>query len=88
MLLTSARTTDGWLVDGMGAHSDVKFLDRMGRLVNVCFKGHGRGTTTTAPTTQPKVIDVDASPPVLQQIFAGACFFQKMKRSLHCPIGS
>jgi len=70
VLLTSAPTIDGWLVDGsMAARSDVKFLDRLGKLVNVRFMGYdGRGTTTALRIPE-EVIDVEASPPVLQLIY-------------------
>ena len=40
MLLTSAPT-NGWLVDNnMKTRSDVKFVDRLSRVVNVRFKGY------------------------------------------------
>lgn len=73
--LTSAPTADGWLVDAnMKPRSDVKFLARGGMVVNVRFEGHEfRDPTANPPTTASTardVIDVDASPPVLQQIFA------------------
>jgi hypothetical protein len=66
-LLTSAPTVDAWLVDGnMRGRDNVFFCDRHGEQVNVLFKGYEpRGTATAT-----EVIDVDASPPLLQQIFA------------------
>jgi len=64
-LLTSAPTVDAWLVDSsVRARSDVLFRKPQGAPVNVQWKGH------RAPTAPAEVIDVDASPPVLQQIFA------------------
>ncbi len=66
-LLTSAPTEDAWLVDGnMRGRDDVLFCDCHGKQVNVFFKGYEpRGTAAAT-----EVIDVEASPPVLQQIFA------------------
>ena len=98
-LLTSAPTVDAWLVDGnMRGRDDVFFRDRHGKQVNVLFKGYEpRGTATAT-----EVIDVDASPPVLQQIFAALqtqtasqkaaldeskAIFQQVQEVVHTKLG-
>ena len=61
-LLTSYATVDGWLVDNyMRTRTDVKFHDNQNKLVNVWFKAYQKNPPT-------EVIDVEASPPMLQQI--------------------
>ena len=65
-MLTSAPMADAWLVDGaLRPRKDVFFYNPQGAQVAVQWRGH---LPTAAAAAE--VIDVDATQPVLQQIFA------------------